>query len=71
VIGYDDISLAALVRPALTTIRQPVYDIGRAAAEQLLIRLRRGRQGPSAKLVLAVELVVRATTAGKPSRGAR
>jgi LacI family transcriptional regulator len=71
VVGYDDISLAALVRPALTTIRQPVYDIGRAAAEQLLIRLRRGHQGPPAKLVLDVELVVRATSAERPSRGAR
>lgn len=37
VIGYDDqIRLAAEVRPALTTVRLPYYDMGRWAAEHLL-----------------------------------
>jgi LacI family transcriptional regulator len=37
VIGYDDqVALAAEVRPALTTVRLPYYDMGRWAAEHLL-----------------------------------
>ena len=35
-VGADDVSLASYVRPRLTTLRQPMYDIGRAATELLL-----------------------------------
>jgi DNA-binding LacI/PurR family transcriptional regulator len=36
IVGFDDIDLSACVRPALTTIRQPVEEIGRRAVELLL-----------------------------------
>ncbi|MDP9258181.1 MAG: substrate-binding domain-containing protein, partial [Actinomycetota bacterium] len=36
VIGYDDIPLATVVTPALTTVRQPARKMGRVAAELLL-----------------------------------
>jgi LacI family transcriptional regulator len=63
VVGYDDVYLAQLVTPPLTTVRQPVYGIGRAAAEQL-IRLTVGGDGNAQKrTILDVELVVRASTA--------
>ncbi|MDR0267130.1 LacI family DNA-binding transcriptional regulator [Paenibacillus sp.] len=38
IIGFDDIPLSSLLTPSLTTIRQPSYDMGRAAAG-LLIQL--------------------------------
>jgi DNA-binding LacI/PurR family transcriptional regulator len=36
IVGYDDIALAELVTPALTTVRQPAREMGRAAARMLL-----------------------------------
>jgi LacI family transcriptional regulator len=41
-IGVDDIDAAALVRPALTTVRVPAEEIGRAAGDLLLHRLAEG-----------------------------
>ncbi|MEK5477514.1 LacI family DNA-binding transcriptional regulator [Paenibacillus sp. FSL R5-0407] len=38
IIGFDDIPLSSLLTPPLTTIRQPAYEMGRAAA-RLLIQL--------------------------------
>jgi LacI family transcriptional regulator len=59
-VGFDDFDLAAVLRPRLTVVRQPAYELGRRAAELLFERLE-GRQ-PSAereRLVLPTELVVR------------
>lgn len=67
IVGYDDIGLSSLIRPALTTVRQPVYDIGHAAAEQLIKRIRRGSEEPIARLELEVRLIERESTAA-PSR---
>ena len=44
VIGYDDVFLAQYLTPALTTIRQPLVDMGRAAAHLLLARLGHERE---------------------------
>jgi LacI family transcriptional regulator len=62
VVGYDDTVYAALVRPALTTVRQPVYRMGWVAAERLMGALN-GDDEQDSKVVLDVELVVRQTTA--------
>jgi len=35
VVGFDDIEIAGLIQPALTTVRQEMHDIGEAAAEGL------------------------------------
>ncbi len=59
VVGFDDSGLAESSDPPLTTVRQPIEDIGRHMAEHLLARLERGA-GPEA-LVLPTELVVRAS----------
>jgi DNA-binding LacI/PurR family transcriptional regulator len=40
VIGFDDIPAAATVRPALTTVRQPLYEMGQTAAVNLLRLIR-------------------------------
>jgi LacI family transcriptional regulator len=36
VVGYDDVEFAAMLSPALTSIRLPKYELGRAAAELLI-----------------------------------
>jgi DNA-binding LacI/PurR family transcriptional regulator len=41
VVGCDDIPLASLIRPSLTTIVQPKYEVGCLAAERLLGRMER------------------------------
>lgn len=60
VAGYDDIDLAAEFTPALTTVRLPVAEIGRLAAERMLARLG-GKSVPRVQEV-KVELVVRGST---------
>lgn len=54
VIGFDDIEMASVITPALTTIRQPTSEIGRAAVEILL----RGSKVPEQR-VFGVTLVER------------
>jgi LacI family transcriptional regulator len=60
VIGFDDIPLAALVTPALTTCRAPRYDLGVRATEVLLARIE-GVTQQFHDVVLPPELVVRAS----------
>lgn len=59
VVGFDDIPEARDHRPALTTVRQPIRDLGTAMSTRLLQRLA-GRRPPR-RTVLPVELVVRDT----------
>lgn len=63
VVGYDDTPLAALVRPALTAVRQPVYRMGWVAAERLATVLSGDASPAPTKVVLDVELMVRQTSA--------
>jgi DNA-binding LacI/PurR family transcriptional regulator len=59
VVGFDDIPLAAEASPPLTTVRQPIAEMGRAMATALL----ETADGPTprAPLVLPVEVVRRAS----------
>lgn len=66
VAGFDDDPLAVMTRPALTTVRQPFLEMGRAAYALLATRLA-DPHAPVEHRVLPVELVVRASTA--PPRG--
>lgn len=59
VAGFDDISIAALTAPALTTVRLPLRELGRrgfAAAERLMAGL------PAEPEILPTEVVLRAST---------
>lgn len=58
VVGFDDRPWARLVRPALTTVAQPTYDLGRTAA-QLLVDLPRTPGAPVRTVTLPTTLVVR------------
>ncbi|MFC4242235.1 LacI family DNA-binding transcriptional regulator [Gryllotalpicola reticulitermitis] len=62
VIGFDDIPLASYTRPALTTIRQPVAAMARAAVDVLIRRLRAEPPPTDFRHVYEPELVVRAST---------
>jgi len=77
VVGFDDIQNAAYQNPGLTTVRQPLREMGRAAAEILLRRIHRPGSELRGRHVVEPELVVRETTcrvahaAGRASRPAR
>lgn len=65
VIGFDDVDAAALITPALTTIRVPGNEIGRRAVQHLLSQVARPRTIATRGSVLrvATQLIVRASTA--------
>lgn len=64
VCGFDDAFPAALVSPPLTTVRQPLGDLGRAAVELLLARMRGAAPDEPVRRLFPTELVVRESTAG-------
>jgi LacI family transcriptional regulator len=66
VVGFDDIQLAAMMQPALTTIRQDKLGLGAAAAEAL-VRMIELDGTPPPVLTLPVKLVVR-DSSGKKRR---
>jgi LacI family transcriptional regulator len=62
VVGFDDIPEAARVVPSLTTVRQPLREMGRVAVNQLLGQLE-DPDRPPRRVVLDTELIVRGSTA--------
>lgn len=67
--GFDDVPLAQLIAPALTTVRVPVRSLGEEAIEHLAARLRQPELEPLARK-LPVSLVVRSSCgAGQRARG--
>jgi LacI family transcriptional regulator len=61
VIGFDDIPGAALVHPSLTTVRQPMDQLGRRAFKLLYDRFRDAGSFPGRNEILPTQLVVRQT----------
>lgn len=61
IIGFDDIPLSTLLTPSLTTIRQPAYDMGRAAAS-LLIQLIENENVDNKTIQMPVTFTERDTT---------
>src|SRR5215472_9390724 len=61
VTGFDDIDLAQATSPMLTTVRQPLAEMGRMAVS-LLVRLLSGHQVDALHVELATELVERGST---------
>jgi LacI family transcriptional regulator len=59
--GYDDIPPAAHLHPGLTTIRQPIFEIGQKLTEMLLDRIA-GRDILSPRVLITPELLVREST---------
>ena len=61
-VGYDDIEFAADAAVPLTSVRQPKYQLGRAAAELLLDEADRSAEHEHRRIVFTPELVVRASS---------
>ncbi|HFD38668.1 MAG TPA: LacI family transcriptional regulator [Anaerolineae bacterium] len=68
VTGFDDIPLAEHSHPPLTTVRQPIYDIGRRICN-MLIRLVRGESLTERHILLKPELVIRESSSTNRERG--
>ncbi|MFC0626607.1 LacI family DNA-binding transcriptional regulator [Kribbella deserti] len=65
--GFDDIDLSRATFPQLTTVRQPLQEMGRMAVS-LLNRLLEQHEVEALHVELATELVVRGSTGPVPSR---
>src|SRR4051794_29769408 len=67
VVGYDDSVFMSCTDPPLTTVRQPIEAIGRAAVEMLTGQIE-GSDVPAEELFYEPELVARGSTAAARSR---
>jgi DNA-binding LacI/PurR family transcriptional regulator len=68
VVGFDDIQNAAYQNPGLTTVRQPLREMGRVAAEILLRRINRpGSDFHDRQTTVEPELIIRETTCRVPN----
>jgi LacI family transcriptional regulator len=65
VIGFDDIPLAALLRPSLSTVAQPAHELG-AVAIDMVQRLAAGQ--PVQPTLLKARLMARESTIGPGGR---
>lgn len=70
IIGFDDIETAAFLNPSLTTVRQPLREMGETAGRILLERLAGTSTYPDF-VTLEPELVVRGSTGPPPPGGFR
>jgi LacI family transcriptional regulator len=61
IVGFDDLSFAAMTRPSLTTVRQPRSQVGEMAFASLL-KLMQEKDAEIAPVDLACELIVREST---------
>ncbi|MBN1934066.1 MAG: LacI family DNA-binding transcriptional regulator [Anaerolineae bacterium] len=62
IVGFDDIPLAASWHPPLTTVQQPLYQMGRMAA-QMIVALAAGQELVSPQIELPTQLIVRESCA--------
>ncbi len=70
VVGFDDIQSAAYQNPGLTTVQQPLREMGRIAAETLLQRIRQsGSESGKHEIMVEPQLIVRGTTCPACSAG--
>jgi LacI family transcriptional regulator len=63
VVGYDDVTFASMLSPALTSVRQPKYELGATAAELLLEEVL-GSEHEHRSVRFEPELIVRASSGG-------
>lgn len=67
VVGFDDVPQSAHVHPPLTTVRQPLVDMGRHATEMLLQRINEPKQSIT-RVELETKLVIRNSCQPPPKR---
>jgi LacI family transcriptional regulator len=67
IVGFDDTAQATIIRPQLTTVRQPLAELGRTGVS-LLSRLIEGQRLDALRMELSTTLVIRDTTGPVPLR---
>ena len=67
VVGFDDTQSAAYTTPSLTTVRQPLLEMGRRGAQILLERIANRERPYPSEIVMAPEFVVRESTGPAPA----
>ncbi|MBA2470566.1 MAG: LacI family DNA-binding transcriptional regulator [Chloroflexia bacterium] len=68
IVGFDDITMADMANPPLTTIKQPIDSMMQSAVGTLIDRLEGTRSGPAHVVTVPIEIVVRNSTAQPGSR---
>jgi LacI family transcriptional regulator len=68
VVGFDDTPIASRIWPSLTTIRLPIRDMGRIAAEKLIAKVHEHDKPASIESTVFPHLVLRGSSA-KPGPG--
>jgi LacI family transcriptional regulator len=68
VVGFDDILSAAYYSPSLTTVRQPLAEMGKRGAQVLLDRIANREKEYPSEIVMAPELVVRESSGPAPAK---
>jgi DNA-binding LacI/PurR family transcriptional regulator len=66
IVGYDDSPVASSTHPQLSSVRQPIEEMGREVA-RLLVEAVEGTERVQRRVILATELVKRASSAGRHS----
>ena len=64
IIGFDNTNTSSMTEPSLTTVAQPIAQMGAQACE-LLIEKIRDQKSPSQQIILDTELVIRNSTCPK------
>ena len=64
IVGYDDSPIATTTRPTLTSVRQPIEEMGREMVSLLAGTIERTDRIPR-HVVLTTELIARASSAGR------
>jgi LacI family transcriptional regulator len=67
-VGFGNVELAKIVRPPLTTIHHPKYEMGKAAVEIMMGLAKTGSLGVPENREFGIRLVVRSSTAAPPKR---
>jgi DNA-binding LacI/PurR family transcriptional regulator len=64
VVGFDDSPVAGTTNPALTSVRQPIEEMGEEMARLLVAAIERSDPAPR-RVILATQLIRRASSAGR------
>jgi LacI family transcriptional regulator len=72
IVGYDDVQMASLFKPALTTVRQPIHEVGEALAKLLIGTIETGstdfQEVPPKNISFKMQLIVRESCGSKLKR---
>ena len=71
IVGYDDVDFAAAAAVPLSSVRQPRHQLGRAAAQLLIEEALGDGTHRHRQVVFEPDLVVRASSQGRPRRSRR